>query len=102
MKMKNLLLYEMANIQKQYTGLDHDIWVFGNTEEKHNLPRIKILVNGRRIPVSIESEPRILIKNKPKIKMDKIKEFIKVNEKLLLKLWKDNDQVYFIKNLKKI
>lgn len=56
-------LYEMANVCKADTGLPYDIWIDDLGDKRclqHDLPRIKVDVNGSLVPVIIdEVEPYI-------------------------------------------
>ena len=63
--MKIIYLTEMANLSSDRTGLPYDIWLdsSGNGRNtSHNLPRLKIDIEGDKIPVSISKEPKILVK----------------------------------------
>lgn len=82
-------MIEMANVSKNDTGLDYDLWIYSagiDKKTKHNEPRIKVDVNGNRIPVSISSNPKILTSDKIK-GFNKIKDYIIKYENVLLKHW---------------
>ena len=56
------LLFEMANIESRVTGLPYDLWIDSmgkNRLNNHNEPRVKILVDGNFIPVTISDTPNI-------------------------------------------
>jgi hypothetical protein len=104
MKFKEYLK-EMANYIPIKSGLKHTLWFPFEDAEKHKSPRIKVDVDGNRIPVSIEEEPVILIKTNIKIlKFKKISDWIIKNKEVLLQHWynviKYNDK-YLMDNLKK-
>ena len=53
----------MANVSKKDTGLPYDIWIdsVGSSRRvAHHLPRIKVKVDGKMIPISISDNPKIL------------------------------------------
>ena len=82
-------VYGMAVVDKDEFDLPYDIWLdpAGNSRNvKHSLPRLKVVVNGQRIPFSIEDNPRRLVRNK--IKDEKqICDWIKRNKDNLLRQW---------------
>ena len=89
---------EMANLSKRNTDLPVNIWIQEETTTNYNLPRIKFQNNyGNNfdirawVPVSIEDEPKILVKNtKLNISgkdLDKVFEWIKLNKQGLLDHW---------------
>ena len=83
-------LYEMANVSKQDTKLPYDIWIDSvgkDRSSEHNLPRIKVDVDGDRIPVSISDEPEILVSNKTIPEFSEIKKYIKKYKDVFLKHW---------------
>lgn len=56
------LLFEMANIESRVTGLPYDLWIDSMGRDRvntHNEPRVKILVDGKLIPVTISDNPDI-------------------------------------------
>ena len=102
-------LNEMSTIRPRYSGLDYDVWVdnAGNGRNvQHNLPRLKVNVNGDKIPVSISDSPDVLAKNKKKDNIPNFRglvKWIKLNKSLLLKFW--SRQIEFddlLNGLKKI
>lgn len=55
-------LLEMANVKSTDTGLPYDIWIDSlgkDRDVEHNIPRIKVNVNGKYIPIEISDEPDI-------------------------------------------
>lgn len=59
----------MAVVDKNEFDLPYDIWLdpAGNSRNvSHSLPRVKIVVDGERIPFSIDDDPRPLVKRKIK------------------------------------
>lgn len=56
------MLFEMANLHKEETGLPYNIWLDSqgiDRQTKHNLPRLKVDVDGDKIPeisVSIDTQ----------------------------------------------
>lgn len=83
------LFFEMANVSKEDTGLPYDIWIDSNGKDRkigHNSPRIKVDVEGDRIPVSISNDPKILVsKEIPKFSI--IKRYIIKYLDVFLKHW---------------
>lgn len=64
---ENDSLFEMANVSKDDTGLPYTLWIdsLGSRRKTgHNDPRLKVEVNGNRIPVSISKNPEILVNKK--------------------------------------
>ena len=60
--MKNDLLFEMVNIRSRRTGLPYDLWLDSsglNRSTQHNMPRLKVNVDGNLIPVEISDNPKI-------------------------------------------
>ena len=60
--MKNELLFEMVNVRSRRTGLPYDLWLDSSgsqRETQHNMPRIKVNVDGNLIPVEISDNPKI-------------------------------------------
>ena len=56
-------MYEMANVSKEDTNLQYDIWIdsIGSLRNvSHNIPRIKVKVDGKTISISISTNPKIL------------------------------------------
>ena len=83
-------LQEMANVLKRDTGLPCDIWLDSQgfaRPSKHNLPRLKVMVNGNWIPVSIdEFRPEVLVGIRiPKFR--KIANWIKEKYPILIRHW---------------
>jgi hypothetical protein len=57
--------FEMANYETRDSGLPFNIWFDepgGSRFNKHHLPRVKVQVNGKFIPVHVTSEPSILLR----------------------------------------
>lgn len=57
-------LYEMANAIPRDTKLPFTIWLDSvgvSRKNTHYLPRLKVEVDGDRIPVSISKDPQILV-----------------------------------------
>ena len=57
-------LFEMARVSKEDTGLPYDLWIDSNGKDRkspRDLPRLKVEVNGNRVPVSISGTPEILV-----------------------------------------
>lgn len=87
------LIFEMSNVESEYTGLKNTIWastkIPGSTQQSHhNTPRIKVEIDHELVPFSIDKEnPRILTKkriNIPSKEMNSIKEFIIKNYQILI------------------
>ena len=56
------LLLEMANVRACDTGLPYDLWIDScgvNRTNKHNVPRIKVNVDGNLIPIEISDNPDV-------------------------------------------
>lgn len=86
------MLQEMAKLPKSYTGLPYDVWIDSKGKDRvlqHNKPRLKVKVNGNRIPVSIEDPPEILVKSTSSIPgFNEISKWIIGKKDVLLKHWK--------------
>lgn len=94
-------LLEMANAPKSITKTPVIIWIQSNSElgtGQHNTPRLKFQNNksdkldkSSLIPLSIEDNPKILIKNyKLEISSKELMEicdWVSINKDLLLKHW---------------
>lgn len=83
-------LYEMATVSKTDTKLPYDLWIDSvgrDRQTEHNLPRIKVDVDGDRIPVSISDDPEILIANKSIPKFSEIKKYIKKYKDVFIRHW---------------
>jgi len=82
-------IFGMAVVDKDEFDLPYDIWLdpAGSSRNvKHNLPRVKVVVDGQRIPFSISDDPKPLVNKK--IKNEKrIREWIIKNKDNLLKQW---------------
>lgn len=80
---------EMANVDKQDTGLPYSIWIDSEGRDRvvpYSTPRLKVDVDGERIPVSISDAPKILVdKNIPQF--TEIASWIVKYKKVLLKHW---------------
>lgn len=90
---------EMSNLLKNDTGLPVIVWFCGETEVEHNTPRIKFqnsysnkIQPRELVPMSIEDEPKILIKNlKLNISerdIEKIRSWVREHKETLLKYWR--------------
>lgn len=98
-------LLEMSNLPKDKTGLAYDIWIDSGGEVRkvsHKKPRLKVILNKNElVPVSISTEPEILV-NKSIRKFREVAKWIKINKESLLKFWnKSIDYDELLKNLKK-
>lgn len=89
-------LYEMAKVNKQDTKLPYDLWIDSIGKDRkntHYLPRIKVEVDNKQIPVLIdEHNPDIPDSVKKKgietfKDIQKIKEYIKVYYDVFMKHW---------------
>ena len=79
----------MAVVDKDEFDLPYDIWLdpAGSSRNvKHSLPRVKVVVDGQRIPFSITDDPKPLVKKKIRGEQ-RIKEWIIKNKENLLKQW---------------
>ena len=100
-------LQEMANISKDKTGLPFDIWLDSVGKDRkvsHRKPRLKVrLDNKELIPVSIEKEPKILVKGKDIPKFRQFRKFLLLNYEILMKHWnleiEDDDVLDLIKSI---
>lgn len=85
--------FEMARISASDSKLKYDIWLDDMGCERnvpHNTPRVKLMVDGKMIPISISKNPKFLvdISNYKKIKDIKtIFDFISKFEDVLLMHW---------------
>lgn len=86
--MRIQVLNEMPNLSRNQTGLPYTIWldpVGDDREVGHNVPRLKINVDGDRVPVSITDNPKILINRRVKMKSpEKVFNWILKNKKHIL------------------
>lgn len=83
------LMFEMANVSKQDTGLPYDIWIDSNGKDRnvgHNSPRLKVDVDGDRIPVSISKDPKILVDKKIP-KFNQVRDYIIKYLDVFIKHW---------------
>ncbi len=81
--------FEMANVAKTDTNLPYNIWIDSVGKDRnipHNIPRIKINVDGDMIPVSIDTNPKILI-NKNINNFSEIKNWIIKYYDILMQHW---------------
>lgn len=82
-------LSEMANLFMKDTNLPYDIWIdsFGSSRKvSHSKPRLKVDLDKKLIPVSIEREPKILVNvDIPKFRL--LIKFIRNNLEVLMKHW---------------
>lgn len=97
--------FEMANLPPRRTNLPYTIWIDGRGENRklqHKIPRIKVNIKDDiYIPVSIEKEPRILIKNIKTFRgFPEVKKFIQKTYNILMKHWNqeidDGDAIFAI------
>lgn len=90
------MLFEMANMTPQETGLPYKIWFDSGPSARnvpHSIPRVKIQYEGSWIPITISDSPEIptsvlknsRIKDVPKIQ--EVKDFIIKYKDILLKHW---------------
>lgn len=82
-------IYGMAVVDKDEFDLPYDIWLdpAGSSRNvKHSLPRVRIVVDGQRIPYSIGDDPRPLVNKEIKDER-RIREWIIKNKDNLLKQW---------------
>ena len=81
------MLFEMANMTPQETGLPYKIWFDSGSSSRnvpHSTPRVKIQYEGSWIPITISDSPEIptsVLKN------SRIKDFIIKYKDILLKHW---------------
>ena len=93
-------LFEMANFQPEDSGLPYAIWFDDSGKFRNNthfIPHVKIIMDsGYMIPVSIEEEPKILLKAVQLAKVAKefkgkkrkgMLEFISLNHLIILQHW---------------
>ena len=90
---------EFANLSKSGTGLPMVVWISANMTMQYNVPRLKFqnsysdkMDASCLIPMSIEDNPKILLKNKSKIifsstEIEKLSEWIRKNKSVLLEYW---------------
>lgn len=102
-------VYGFAVITKDISGLDYDIWLdpagLSRNTSHSNSPRLKVDVDGRRIPFSISDNPKMLLKNKPPIKHEsEVLRWISQNAQSLLKHYRrqisDKDILNSVEKLK--
>ena len=58
-------IYEMANYDTRDSGLPYNIWFdegHSLRKGKHKTPRVKVQVGDNLIPVSVSTQPEILLK----------------------------------------
>ncbi len=54
--------FEMANVSKDDTGLPYDLWIDSIGSDRntpHSLPRLKVRIDGKFIPVLLSDNPDI-------------------------------------------
>ncbi len=83
---------DMANLYKRTTGVNTRIWI-SSSYEKHN-PRIKADLGDIEVSISISSNPEILAPKNVNLDgysklLSQIKEWVKLNEELLLEYWEN-------------
>ena len=85
--------FEMAVISASDSKLKYDIWLDDSGSErnvKHHIPRVKLKVDGKMIPISISKEPKFLVNVSHYKKIKDIKtifDFIAKFEDVLLMHW---------------
>lgn len=85
--------FEMARISASDSKLRYDIWLDDAGFErhvKHNLPRVKIMIDGKLIPISISKNPKFLVDISKYKKIKDVKtifDFIAKFEDVLLMHW---------------
>jgi hypothetical protein len=105
MKLKEISqtkLFELANIEPNYTGVSYEIWIAPKSGKEKHYARIKVLYKNQRIPFSIESQNPMVKTNMPSKKIEEIRQWIILNKTPLLKHWnKEITSAYFILHMKK-
>ena len=105
------ILFEMANVVQDRTGLPIIIWI--SPKMANHGPRIKAqnsyskkVVPDKLFVVTIEDEPRVVgdaseVKKKD---VDLVIEFVKINKNILLDFWneKESDIVKVIESFKRV
>lgn len=85
------LLFEMANVSTKDTKLSYELWIDSAGSDRnaqHNLPRIKVNVDGDLIPVSISDNPKVLVPGKENFKgKSEIFKYIKKYLDVFIKHW---------------
>ena len=83
-------LYEMSNLTSKHTGTDVTIWV--SVKNANHSARVKVYKNnqtqGNNFSITISQDPKIVGEvfiNKRKL--NKVIEWVKLNEKVLLDYW---------------
>lgn len=87
-------LWEMANISRRKTGLPYVIWVSTRMGEGGKMlphgPRIKIPINGKRYPLTIENDPRLTEDTPISISdLNQIKEWVIEKQIPLMAYWNE-------------
>ena len=108
-------LWEMSNLRKRITGLPVNLSLQIETDDDkkypHNIPRLKFQNNtsdritsrADLIPVSISSDPKVLVNKKYDIQIFKaVVIFIRRNKDALLKFWYQEIDEYELKDLLKM
>ena len=91
-KIEEELLYEMASVSKEDTGLPYKLWLDSagtNRNTKHNEIRIKVEVDGDRIPVIVDKENPYISKSVGKTipNFKEIQEYIVKYYDVFVKHW---------------
>jgi len=89
-------LEEMANLTKEDTGLDYIVWIYPKTNKEGHWARIKVQVDkSNRVPMSISDTPEWKAENVnvPAKRANKIKEWIRLNKKVLLDYWNSEGEM---------
>ena len=87
-------LFEMTCLSPKHTGLEHHIWISGKSGAKHG-PRIKVSnISGKfaendsfSLSVSNDPVPRAGSVKIKKEHLDRIKDWVKLNQDFLHKAW---------------
>lgn len=82
-------LFEMANLQKDESGLPYDIWIDSSGKDritKHNIPRIKVRVENEMIPIVLFSKDNVKARKEFKHSW-KVIEWAKANYDIILRHW---------------
>jgi hypothetical protein len=89
------MIWAMANIRPEETGLPMVIWIKPKGNEKHG-PRIKVQKEhgekaneGQWVTVTIEDNPKIIGDKLSTEDMKLVKKFINLNRDTLLQIWND-------------
>jgi hypothetical protein len=97
---KDPAIYEMATYKMDDSGLPYNLWIDEVGKDRtieHSIPRLKVLLSfSNSVPISIEQNPKILLKGVflakaerelNERKMKDIYAFIRKNKDMLIKHW---------------